>query len=633
MVRSSQSAPDGGMQGDTGTASTARILGALAMGVAAMSASTQYLAHVFAYQDALGANAWGLYPPWRGLVWSLRWADQYPWPFFVAQIIFVCGVLAALGLAFAIKPGAKPFGLSAWADFTDVSAAGLFAKRGIVLGRFKGEMLCYDGPEHHLVVGASRSGKGRGHIVPTLLAWPHSALVLDVKSELAFGDGRHGFPGTAGFRAMLGDILVFAPTRMDSSAFNPLFEVRRGANEVRDVQNLIEIIVDPAGDSRHQDFWDRSAKQVLVGVILHVLYTEPQERKTLAIVRERLSNLDATAEIMRATLHRRCPQTGKAETHPEVLHAAQSYLAGEERLRSGIKATAESFFGVFADPIVAANTARSDFRLGDLVCGERPLTLYLQPPPSDAARLMPLMRLVLNQAARALTEDQGKDAAGRVKQHPLLLLLDEFPQLGRMPFFETAMGAMAGYGVKVYLVCQSLNHIQRAYGRENVILDNCHVVTAFAAADMETAKRIADMAGDVWEMRPQLSEHRPRALFGARKGSVTYREERRPLLSPGDVRALPREQQLVFVAGAKPLRAEKLRFDTEPLFVKRLRPIPQTAAKRAKIVHDWIDVTALGVREVEPMLKRPRPALSRSVERIPGVKWPRQDPPPRSRGI
>lgn len=632
MVSLSQLRSDGFMQGDMHNVGAGRALGAAAIGVAAMSASTQYLAHVFAYQDALGANAWGLYPPWRGLAWSLRWGDLYPWPFFVAQIIFICGLIAALALVFGLKPSAKPFGLRAWADFADVEAAGLFAKRGIVIGRFQGELLCYDGPEHHLLIGASRSGKGRGHIVPTLLAWPHSALVLDVKSELAFGDGRHGFPGTAGFRATLGEVLVFAPTRVNSSAFNPLFEVRRGVNEVRDVQNLIEIIVDPAGDSRYQDFWDRSAKQVLVGVVLHVLYTEPLERKTLAVVRERLSDLDQTAETMRATLHRLSPETGKPETHPEILHAALSYLSGEERLRSGVKATAESFFGVFADPIVATNTARSDFRLGDLVCGARPLTLYLQPPPSDAARLMPLMRLVLNQAARALTEDQAMDAQGRAKQHPLLLLLDEFPQLGRMPFFETAMGAMAGYGVKVYLVCQSLNHIQRAYGRENVILDNCHIVTAFAAADMETAKRIADMAGDLWEMRPQLSEQRPRALLGPRKGSVTYREERRPLLLPGDVRALPRDQQLVFVAGAKPMRTEKLRFDAEPIFVKRLRPLPKVAPAPAEIAHDWIGVAALGVRDVEPLRKKSQPALSRGVERMPGVEWPHQGPP-RSRGI
>jgi type IV secretion system protein VirD4 len=154
--------------------------------------------------------------------------------------------------------------------------------------------------------------------VPTLLAWPHSALVLDVKGELADGDARHRFPGTAGFRESLGPVLRLAPTRLDSASFNPLHEVRKGPNEVRDVQNIVEILVDPQGDGRHQDFWDRSAKTILVGVILHVLYAEPPERKTLAVVREKLRDLDATAQEMKSTLHRLNPTTNQPEVHPEV---------------------------------------------------------------------------------------------------------------------------------------------------------------------------------------------------------------------------------------------------------------------------------------------------------------------------
>jgi type IV secretion system protein VirD4 len=200
-------------------------------------------------------------------------------------------------------------------------------------------------------------------VVPTLLAWPHSALVLDIKGELADGDERHGFPGTAGFRETLGPVLRFAPTHAQSHAFNPLLEVRRGANEVRDVQNIVEILVDPAGDARHQDFWDRSAKHVLVGVILHVLYVEPVERKTLAVVREKLRDLDATAQAMKSVYHRISPLSGAPEVHPEVLHAAQSFLAGEERMQSGIKATAESFFGFRRDR--SAKNRTSDFRIGD----------------------------------------------------------------------------------------------------------------------------------------------------------------------------------------------------------------------------------------------------------------------------
>jgi type IV secretion system protein VirD4 len=441
------------------------------------------VAQIFAHQAALGApflvlGELRLYAPWRLFEWSADWSETYSRPFAAANLIVMSGLVLGAGAAALIVRSCqkiKPFGLAAWAPFKEVRAAGLFAGTGCVLGKFEGELLCFAGQEHQILIGASRSGKGRGHVVPTLLSWPHSALVLDVKGELADGDARVGFAGTSGFRERLGPVLRFAPTRPDSASFNPLLEVRRGANEVRDVQNIVEILVDPQGDGRHQDFWDRSAKTILVGVILHVLYGEAPQRKTLAVVREKLRDLDATAQNMKSTLHRLNPITNRPEVYPEALHAAESYLAGEERLQSGVKATAESFFGLYADEIIAAKTATSDFRIGDLMCCERPVTLYLQPPPSDAPRLTPLLRLLINQIARSLMEHQTEDAQGRAKAHRLLLLLDEFPLLGRMPFFETMMGAMAGYGLKAFLVCQSLNHVTKTYGRDNVIIENYRV--------------------------------------------------------------------------------------------------------------------------------------------------------------
>lgn len=583
-------------------------------------AATQYLAQVFAYQPALGVpwmrtEAGALYAPWAVFEWTERWSDRFPKPFAVARLIvlagFAAGILvAALGLRQRLQ--LKPFGKDAWANFADIESAGLFAEQGVILGRFQNEILAYEGPGHQILIGASRSGKGRGHIVPTLLSWSGSAIVLDVKGELDHGDPRHGFPGASGYRALLGPVLRFAPTQSSSNCFNPLLEIRKGENEVRDVQNVVDIIVDPHGQTRGGErFWNDSAKNILTGVILHVLYTEPVERKTLAVVREKLADLDRAADEMRLTLHRLNPRTNMPEVHPEVLHASTSYLTGEERLRSGIKATAESFFGIFADPVVVEKTSRSDFRIGDLMCAERPATLYLQPPPSDGPRLMPLMRLFIGQVARTLMEDQTRDGHGREKRHRLLLMLDEFPQLGRLDFFEKMMGAMAGYGLKAFLVCQSLNHVIKAYGRDNVILDNCHCVTSFAAADPETAKHIAEMGGEVWEMRPQESEHRPRSILGPQKGAITYREERRPLLLPGDVRGLPQDQQLIFVSGCKPIRSKKLRFDQEPIFAERLRP---AAPSVAALVHDneWRDVRALGrlVKEKKPVTpaKRPEPS-------------------------
>ncbi|GIK49936.1 MAG: conjugal transfer protein TraG [Alphaproteobacteria bacterium] len=588
------------------------------IGVAALVWASSFIADVFDHQPALGEplisiGTLRLYAPWKVIEWSARWGETFPRPFAIAQLIALSGfVSACVVIAIVLRRGheMKPFAEGAWGAFDDAVACGLFAPSGAVLGKLDGETLCFEGPEHQLLIGASRSGKGRGHVVPTLLAWPHSALVLDIKGELADGDERHAFPGTAGFRESLGPVLRFAPTREDSHCFNPLLEVRRGANEVRDVQNIVEILVDPAGDGRHQDFWDRSAKHVLVGVILHVLYVEPIERKTLAVVREKLRDLDATAQVMKSVYHRIGPKTGAPEVHPEVLHAAESFLAGEERMQSGIKATAESFFGLFADEIVARKTATSDFRIGDLMCGERPVTLFVQPPPSDALRLVPLMRLMINQIARALMEHQTRDAQGRAKRHRMLLLLDEFPMLGRMPFFEVMMGAMAGYGLKASLVCQSLHHITKAYGRENVILDNCHIVTAFAAADDDTSERISRMAGEVWELRESVSHRRPRPILGRAAGTSTVREEKRPLITPAQVRALPRDEQLIFVSGAKPLRAKKLRFDEEEVFGARLRP-GSAARPRLSVSHDWRDVRAIGFAPKPPQPLRSKPALAK----------------------
>ncbi len=589
-----------------------------AISAAALIWASSFVADVFDHQPALGdpvviIGGVRLYAPWQIFLWQTRWSEAYPRPFAIAQLIMLAGfITSCVAMALIVRRGheMKAFAPGAWGACEEAKASGLFAPLGAVLGKLDGEILCFDGPEHQLLIGASRSGKGRGHVVPTLLAWPHSALVLDIKGELADGDERHGFPGTAGFRETLGPVLRFAPTHADSHAFNPLLEVRRGANEVRDVQNIVEILVDPAGDGRHQDFWDRSAKHVLVGVILHVLYVEPIERKTLAVVREKLRDLDATAQTMKSVYHRISPTSGAPEVHPEVLHAAESFLAGEERMQSGIKATAESFFGLFADEIVARKTARSDFRIGDLMCGERPVTLFLQPPPSDALRLVPLMRLLINQIARALMEHQTRDAQGRTKRHRMLLLLDEFPMLGRMPFFEVMMGAMAGYGLKTSLVCQSLHHITKAYGRENVILDNCHIVTAFAAADDDTSERISRMAGEVWELRESVSHRRPRPILGWASGTTTLREERRPLMTPAQVRALPRDEQIIFVSGEKPLRAKKLRFDEEHVFRRRLRPATH-ARPTLSVVHDWQSVRAIGLVPKPPQPPRSKPALAK----------------------
>lgn len=608
----------------------------LALGGSAWS--TQMLAERFAHKAALGPRLivfnTALYPPLAIVDWAKRWSATYPRAFAVPKLIFTLALLSGgfvllLGLR-PLRPDQRPFGAKSWGNAKDARNAGLFAEGGIIIGKLDGEILAYDGPHHLLLTGGTRSGKTRGSVIPTLLASPHSILVLDLKGELHSGDARVDFPGTAGWRAQLGPVIRFAPAEALSDTLNLFDTIRPGPQEVRDVQNLVELIADPHGDQRFQEFWDRAAKQILTGLILHVAYAEPSETKTLARVFELLARFDDTVKLMEATLHRLNTTTGEKETHPEVRRAAQSYAEYHDKLRAGIKATAESYLGLFADPLVRKNTATSTFRISDLMCADRPVTLYLCWPPNDAKRVKPLIRLVFGTVLRVLMEHQERAADGRAKTRSLLLLLDEFPQLGKLDVFEQSMGAMAGYGIKAYLITQSLHQVTQAYGRYHTILDNCQIVTSFAATDVETAETISKLAGDIFEMRPQETWSGKRQLFGLDHRAITYREERRPLLLPSEVRSLNEREELIFVTGARPLRARKVRYDEEPIFRQRLLSLPPPET-RAALASPWAPYRSLGLAIKTPASPKPGRdgAAERAVaEHIPLRSRPSRPPPP-----
>ena len=180
---------------------------------------------------------------------------------------------------------------------------------------------------------------------------------------------------------------------------------------------------------------------------------------------------------------------GPQGVHPVVASSAREVLNKSENERSGVLSTAMSFLGLYRDPTVAAVTAHCDWRIDDLVEGPNPVSLYLVVPPSDISRTKPLIRLILNQIGRRLTETL--ETGTTAQRRKVLLMLDEFPALGRLDFFESALAFMAGYGLRAFLIAQSLNQIDKAYGDNNSILDNCHVRVTFSTNDERTAKRIS----------------------------------------------------------------------------------------------------------------------------------------------
>ena len=192
-------------------------------------------------------------------------------------------------------------------------------------------------------------------------------------------------------------------------------------------------------------------------------------------------------------------------------------------------------------------------------------------PPSDISRTKPLIRLVLNQIGRRLTEDLH----AKNRRHRVLLMLDEFPALGRLDFFESALAFMAGYGLKAFLIAQSLNQIEKAYGANNSILDNCHVRVSFATNDERTAKRVSDALGTATEMKAMknYAGHRLSPWLGHLM--VSRSETARPLLTPGEVMQLPPADEIVMVAGTPPIRAKKARYFEDKRLIERVLPPPE----------------------------------------------------------
>ncbi|TIU29704.1 MAG: conjugal transfer protein TraG, partial [Mesorhizobium sp.] len=261
-----------------------QILAVVAIVIFTTWGATEWVAWRLAFQPELGRPwfrvlGFPFYLPPSFFWWWYGFDAYAPSIFVEGAFIAASGGFACVAVAIGISvwrareaKKVETYGSARWADKQEVKAAGLLGSDGVVLGRYDGAYLRHDGPEHVLCFAPTRSGKGVGLVVPSLLTWPSSAVVHDIKGE--------NWQLTAGFRARHGRVLLFDPTNPKSSSYNPLLEVRRGEWEVRDVQNIADILVDPEGSLERRNHWEKTSHALLVGAILHVLYAEKD--KTLA---------------------------------------------------------------------------------------------------------------------------------------------------------------------------------------------------------------------------------------------------------------------------------------------------------------------------------------------------------------
>lgn len=590
------------------------LMGLMALcALAACMWTTQEIAAAYGYHPALGRPLHGhIYAPWSWWLWSQRIPDTYgviDEAVSQGQMVFLGPMMIVIGLAlqFGRRPERRDgiHGTAQWATKDDIERTGLLGKAGVYVGGWmdgKGQRyLRHNGPEHVLAFAPTRSGKGVGLVLPTLLSWGESTVVLDIKGE--------NWALTAGWRQSQGHkVIRFDPTALgDGGRFNPLLEVRLdGPRAIPDAQNVAVMIVDPDGKGL-KDYWNKAAFSFFAGAVLHCMImvrVKHGRDATLYDLSCTLADEDSTIEElfreMLDTDHAQLlvnifgPEEGGADyaaVHTFAATAAREMLnkAGPEM--SGVVSTAVANMAVYRDPVVAKNIGTSDFRVSDLMNHDTPVSLYLVVSPADLNRLRPLIRLMLNVILRRLTERMEFEdgAAKAIYRHRLLLMLDEFPSLGNLEIFESSLAFMASYGLKAFLIVQDIPQLQKAYSKEESIISNCHIRTAYAPNKIETARVLSDMLGKttVVERKTTLSGSRSGHLGRA---SVSMTETARALLTPDECMRLPGPvknasgdriltpgDMLVFAAGFPPIYGRQILYFHDPVFSRRAR-IPAPAA-------------------------------------------------------
>ncbi len=533
------------------------IFAVVAMGIVFSFFTTREFAELMNYQRALGAPLYGnFYLPWKWGVWGVEF-DLFKHPL-VREILSRNGGYLALCFGAYIlftqylrserqEMHRSLHGSAKFATLKDIRRMDLLDNDGVVLGAWQGRngksfILRHDGPEHVLMVAPTGSGKGVSVVTPTLLTWPHSCVVYDLKKE------NWALSSRWRKRHANNVVLRFEPACNDDSgaSYNPLAEVRLDTDhDIQDVRNISAIIMEYGANTGRSnvEYFAEAAYSLMTAHILHVCYERKLKGRTASLTdaAESLSDPDAdfreVLERMGNTKH------VNGEPHPLCRAEAASLLnmldVGASRQFVGIQDMVRAKLTLYRDPIIRKNITRSDFRITDLMNHEKPVTLYVCVGSTDKTRLRPLTRLLFSQIVRTLTSEVEYDHGVSTPsyKHKLLLLIDEFPSLGRMAIMNEAIAFLRGYGIKCLFIIQDFTQLRdnEAYGSKESITANCGVRIAFAPNTIATARELSEMVGTAtiikrassWSLTPQFL-HSPKA-------NISIREISRALLTPDEV--------------------------------------------------------------------------------------------------
>ena len=450
------------------------------------------------------------------------------------------------------RPFKKPesiHGDAKWATMRDVKKMGLRSKSGVLLGTYNKKLLVADGYQHILLFAPTGSGKGVGFVIPNLLFWKDSVIIHDIKLE--------NYELTSGWRRrnLKQKVVLWNPADPDgiSHCYNPMDWISKKPGQmVDDVQKICNFLLP------EQEFWQNEARALLTGIMLYLVAADDKPA-TLGEVVRTLRNDDVVYNLAVVL------DTMGKKIHPVSYMNIASYLQKPDKERGSVTSTANSSLELWANPLIDTTTATSDFNLHEFKI--TPHTAYIGLTPDNISRLAPLMKMFYQQAAAFFTAKMPQPH----EKFGVLMMMDEFPTLGKMEQFQAGIAYFRGYRVRLFLIIQDTEQLKGIYEESgmNSFLSNSTYRITFAANNMETANLISQLLGN--KTAQQVSYNKPKYLDlnpGAR--SLHVSETQRALLLPQEVIQLPRDEQIILIESQPPIKSKKIFYFKDRFFTSRL---------------------------------------------------------------
>lgn len=483
----------------------------------------------------------------------------------VMQKLYIAGGISAAILLLPILLFLKRnkltlHGDAKWASKMEIKKAGLLDDKGIIVGKIGKQYLMFGGQQHVLLAAPTRSGKGVGIVIPNLLTFRDSVVVLDIKQE--------NYDLTAGFRAKHGqDVYLFNPVATDfrTHRWNPLLYIsKEPIFRVNDVQKIANFLFP---DQEGQDpIWSASSRSLFVGVVLFIIETPPLPLTMGEVLRQATKSEEAGKYFQRMIAER--IESGNPLS-AQCVSSLSDFIATSTNTRTSIRKTFTSRLELWFNPLVDAATEVNDFDLREV--RKKRMSIYIGITPDNLARMQPIINLFFQQLLDLNTTVLPQ--SNPELKYSCLLLMDEFTSIGKVPILSKGISYIAGYNLRMLPIIQSPAQIREVYGDDaaETFFDNHALHIIYTPKNVKVAQEISDSLGyQTWKVK-SFSK-----AIGMSKGSnsESTSDQRRALLLPQEVRELGQDSEILLLENLRPVMCEKIRYYADETFKNRLIAAP-----------------------------------------------------------